>query len=85
MKNFKFTVTDPSGMHARPVGMLVKACMPFASTITVQKDEKTADAKRLFALMGLGVKQNEEITITIEGTDEDTAFNELQTFCNENL
>ncbi len=26
MKEFKYTITDPEGIHARPAGELVKAC-----------------------------------------------------------
>ena len=35
--------------------------------------------------MGLGVKTGEEITVTVEGADEDTAAAELETFFKENL
>ncbi len=35
--------------------------------------------------MGLGVKTGEEVTITVEGADEDTAVAELEAFFKENL
>ena len=37
------------------------------------KGSKTADMKRLFAMMGLGVKSGDAITITCTGDDEDAA------------
>ena len=43
MKKFTYTITDPSGIHARPAGVLVKAIKPFASTCTITKGEKTVD------------------------------------------
>ena len=49
MKEIKYVITDPLGMHARPAGMLVKAVAPFASKITVAAPTGTADAKRLMA------------------------------------
>ena len=33
MKEFKYTITDPEGIHARPAGELVKAAKQFTSTI----------------------------------------------------
>ena len=36
MKEIKFTVTDPLGIHARPAGILVKEAKKYGSKITVQ-------------------------------------------------
>ncbi len=44
MKQFQYTITDPVGIHARPAGLLVKAAKGFQSSITVEKDGKTAAA-----------------------------------------
>ena len=85
MKEIKHVINDPLGMHARPAGMLVKAVTPFASKITVTAPTGTADAKRLMALMRLAAKQGMELTITIEGDDEEKAAAELQTFLTANL
>ena len=51
MKEFKYTITDPEGIHARPAGELVKVCKEFACKITLTKDGKTADCKKIFGLM----------------------------------
>ena len=40
MKEFKYTITDPEGIHARPAGELVKAAKQFTSTIKLAKDGK---------------------------------------------
>ena len=50
MKEFKFTIKDEAGIHARPAGLLVKAAGEFACTIKIEKDGKSADAKRIFGL-----------------------------------
>lgn len=42
-------------------------------------------ATQLFMLMSLGVKQGETVDVTIEGEDEDVAFEKLQLFFQENL
>lgn len=85
MKEIKYVITDPMGMHARPAGMLVKAVAGYASKITVTAPTGTADAKRLMALMRLAAKQGMELTFTIEGADEEKAATELQAFLSANL
>ncbi len=86
MKEFTYTITDPVGIHARPAGLLVKEVKAHASTITItNKDGKAADAKKLLALMGLGIKQGDQITIQVEGEDEEVAAAAIEKFMAENL
>ncbi|MDF2588877.1 MAG: Phosphotransferase system, phosphocarrier protein HPr [Anaerocolumna sp.] len=85
MKKFDYVIKDDLGIHARPAGLLVKEAGQFNSTIMIQKGDKTADAKRLFALMGLGVKNADSITVTVEGEDEETAFDTIKQFIEANL
>ena len=85
MKEIKYVITDPLGMHARPAGMLVKAVAGYASKITITAPTGTADARRLMALMKLAAKQGMELTVTIEGADEEKAAVELQAFLEANL
>jgi len=85
MKSFNYTIKDAQGIHARPAGVLVKEAGRFKSDITIEKDGKKADAKRIFAVMGLGVKSGETITVNIDGEDEDKAASSLQEFLQNNL
>ena len=74
MKEFQYVITDPLGIHARPAGELIKELSRFRSTITLARGEKTADARRIFALMGLAVKQGDRIVIRADGGDEEEAI-----------
>lgn len=85
MKTFNYVITDEVGIHARPAGMLVKEAKKYASTVSIVKGEKKADAKKLMVLMGLGVKCGEEITVEVDGADEEAAAAALETFFKENL
>lgn len=85
MKEFKHVINDPMGLHARPAGMLVKACAGYASKITLTAPGGTADAKRLMGIMRLAAKQGMELTFKVEGPDEETAAAELQAFLAANL
>ncbi len=85
MKEFQYTVKDACGIHARPAGLLVKTVKGFASTATLEKDGKSCDMRKLMALMGMGVKQGETITIKVEGDDEEVAAAAIQKFLTENV
>lgn len=85
MKEFTYVITDKEGIHARPAGEFVKAAKGFASSVKIVKNGKAADAKKIFGLMSLGVKQGEEILIQVEGEDEAAAAPALEAFLKENL
>ena len=70
MKEISYVINDPNGIHARPAGLLVKALKSFESSVTVFKGDKSVDMKKLLALMGMGIKQGDSITVRIEGADE---------------
>ncbi len=85
MKEFSYIITDGQGLHARPAGILVKQAAGYKSRITIKAGGGEADAKRIFGVMGLGIKQGTEIIIKIDGEDEEKAAGELEAFFKENL
>ena len=85
MQAFNYVIKDEVGMHARPAGLLVKKAKEYDSTIYIVKKDKEADATRLMALMSLGVKCGDEITVRIEDTDEEKCAKELLEFFENNL
>lgn len=85
MKEFVYTITDPEGIHARPAGQFVKEAAACACKVTITKDGKEVDAKRILGVMGLGVKQGMEITLKCDGEGEDEAIAKLSAFLTENL
>ena len=85
MKTFQYTIKDPVGIHARPAGLLAKKAKEFASEITIQKDEKSARATKLIAIMGLCIKSGDTVTVCISGADENVAADAMEDFFRENL
>lgn len=85
MKSFQYIIQDPVGIHARPAGLLVKQVKNYNSTITIDKDGKSVNALKLMALMGLCVKQGDTVTVTVEGSDEETAAAELEAWMKANI
>lgn len=85
MKEFTYKICDELGIHARPAGLLVKTAAEFSSDSIIYKEEKSADLKRLFAVMGLSVKKGDTVRVTICGEDEDEATLAIEGFFKNNL
>ncbi len=85
MKEFTYTIQDEIGLHARPAGLLVKEAKKYESAITIGCKGKSAAATKLMAIMSMGVKQGDEVTVQIDGPDEDAAAAALEIFFRDNL
>lgn len=85
MKTFDYTIKDAIGIHARPAGLIVKKAKEFESVFTMTKDGKSADLRKLMALMSLGVKCGDTVTVTAEGIDEDIAAAAMEQFFEETI
>lgn len=85
MKEFNYTITDEIGIHARPAGMLAKKAKAFESSVTIAKGDKEAALTKLMAVMALGVKHGDTVTVRAEGADEEAAIAEIKKFFEENL
>lgn len=85
MVSFEFTVQDPNGLHARPAGQLIKEAMKCKSKVTIKNGDKSADAKRLFNVMALGVKGGDVLTVEVEGESETQDAENFKAFVTENI
>lgn len=82
MAEFKYVVTEEDGIHARPAGMLVKLVKELNCSATITKGEKTVDLTRLMAVMSLGVKTGEEVTIAC---DDEAGLEKIHNFMQNEL
>lgn len=85
MKEFEYVIKDSVGIHARPAGMLVKEAKKYESKIVINANGKSAEATKLMAVMGLGVKCGQTVKVTVDGADEDAACEEMKAFLEGNL
>ena len=85
MKQFKFTIKDDTGIHARPAGSLVKLAKEYSSALTLVCKDKKGDLKKLFSIMSLGVKCGDTVIVEAMGEDEEDAINALERFFQTNL
>lgn len=85
MAKFSYVITDEVGLHARPAGLLAKQAKATGAKITLSCNGKSADASKLMAVMGMGVKKGMEVEVTVEGDNADAVAAEMETFFKENL
>ena len=85
MVKFTFKVKDEMGMHARPAGELVREATKCSSQVTIKKGEKTGNAKRIFNVMALSIKAEEEVEIIVEGEKEQEEAAALEAYIKENI
>ncbi|MDR1952465.1 MAG: HPr family phosphocarrier protein [Elusimicrobiota bacterium] len=86
MASFEYVIKDEVGIHARPAGLLVEKAKSYSSNnVEVALGDKKADAKKLFALMKLGVKKGDKVTVTVSGDEEAKVSGELEDFFKNNL
>ena len=85
MKKERFIIKNETGLHARPASIFVDKTGEFKSDIKIESKGKKVNAKSIMSVMSLGVDGGDEITLTIDGEDEETAMKELSKLINEDL
>lgn len=68
------SVTLSGDLHARPAGALAVAAGRFAATVSLTAVSpttgvKTADAKSVLGVMGLGATSGQQVTVSADGPD----------------
>ena len=74
------TIHLSTGLEARPVAQLVQVASQFNSEIYVEVGKKKVNAKSIMGMMSLGLSAGEELTVTAEGADEQTAVDNIEKF-----
>lgn len=77
MVNLKIKVTDSAGLHARPAAVLSREAGKFKSDIQLEYGDKKANMKSIMGIMALGITTGKEITIYVEGEDEQAAIDAI--------
>lgn len=78
-------ITNDSGLHARPAGMLVKAITELDADVRVLKGDRESNAKSMMGILSLGAKKGEELTFVAEGVDELRAIREVESLFASNF
>ena len=67
------SITLVGDLHARPAGALAVAAGRFAATVSVTADGRTADAKSVLGVMGLGATSGQQVVVRADGPDAEEA------------
>ncbi|WP_442603243.1 HPr family phosphocarrier protein [Paenibacillus sp. KN14-4R] len=71
----QFTIQNPTGIHARPAGAILKKASIYACKVELEKADGTrVSAKSMVGLLKLGLKQGEQVTIITDGDGEAEAL-----------
>lgn len=76
----KIMIKIPNGLEARPVALLVQVASQYESEIYVECDEKKVNAKSIMGMMSLGLASGEEVTVTVDGPDEEEAIKSIEKY-----
>jgi PTS hybrid protein len=79
------TLTNESGLHARPAAMLARAISDLNTRVTIQHGDHKADATSVLAVMSLAANKGDELTVTATGTQAAEAINRIQTLATNNF
>lgn len=73
MKEFTYAVDGQAGIPAATAGMVVNATRRYRSNVEILHQEKRADGKKIFQILGLGVQSGDRLTFRVHGGDEGEA------------
>ncbi|WP_340622261.1 HPr family phosphocarrier protein [Xenorhabdus siamensis] len=71
MIEYSVVVTAPSGLHTRPSAQLCNLAKTYNGTIEIIRGDKSANLKSMFKIMSMGIKSGMEVTIRVEGENEE--------------
>ena len=69
-----------SGLEARPAALFVQMASKYESHISILLTDKQVNAKSIMGMMSLGAVKGQEITLLIDGEDEEEAMTALTAF-----
>lgn len=73
MVKAKVEIINKAGLHARAASKLAEVTSSFASSVQIGH-EKMVDGKSILSLMMLAAVKGTELTVEVEGPDEDAAL-----------
>ena len=68
------------GLESRMAAEFVQVACQYRSEIHVNMDDKTVNAKSIMGMMMLGMVENENVNLQVEGVDEEEAIAALTRF-----
>jgi phosphocarrier protein HPr len=83
MREGTFTIRNRLGLHARAAALFVKKANVFDADIWMEKDGAKVNGKSIMGLLMLACPLGSTIRLSVDGSDEEQAFEDLGTLLNE--
>lgn len=64
-------ITNPSGLHLRPAGVLAKEAAKCQSSVKIEYNDKVIECKSVLNIMAAAIKSGSEIVVKCEGPTEE--------------
>lgn len=81
MKSRVFTLSNSSGLHARPATILVQAAGRLNAAVRVANLDRDplneVDGKSILSVLTLGASRGHRIRVSVDGEDEEAGLDEL--------
>lgn len=80
MKKKNISISLEDDQMARHIALLVQKASKYESAIYIQSGEKKVNAKSIMGMMTLGMDISEELEISADGSDEESAIEGITSF-----
>ena len=74
MMTQEVTITNSVGLHARPATFFIQKATSYKSSIWIEKDDRSVNAKSLLGVLSLGIVSGMTISLVADGPDEAEAL-----------
>ncbi|AFM43010.1 phosphotransferase system HPr (HPr) family protein [Desulfosporosinus acidiphilus SJ4] len=78
----EMTITNKSGLHARPASLWVQMASQYKSSIKIKANNSEVDGKSILGILSLGLSSGSQFQLTVDGEDEQQAAESLETLIN---
>lgn len=76
-------VNGKDGLHARPAAEFVQLCKRMKSDVKLEKNGTVVPGKSIIGIMSMGITKGQEVTVIVEGEDEEEAMNAIKELLNK--
>jgi len=81
----QLTLTNPTGLHARPASLFVQTAGRFAARIEASGHGRQTDATSIMGVLSLGLRQGDTLTLRAGGTEAGAALKALEELVQANF
>ena len=76
------TITNSSGLHARPASLWVQMASRYKSSIKIKTHDSEVDGKSILGILSLGLASGSQFQLIVDGADEQEAAENLEALVN---